>query len=425
MPLPGGNTSPRRWLAPLPLLAGAALGFLGCCLAGRVLAGVNCLRGFTRFHLALNFETLYYPTVSQVRALARETLDPNRIPVVVGGNSILQGLGQGATGNWVNRLQELLGDDFQVLNLALAGASFEFGSVAAEVLLRDHPRLILVTNSWPGPLDRLGDPDGRPWLRYFFWQARARGLLAENLERDAALRRLEGERGEDFRELRRQCELDARLSFHDLWNAVTYRRASTVWCPRLAPSWTRPRAAYPDLDPERRPAEERQLEASSGRLVPFLRWNATLAPQFLPPPGKEAGWREPASPLPRTLRECLPLCLRGRTLMLLNHYCPYYLRGLSPDERRNYYRAFEATSRVFARAGVRAREVGRNIPQQCYYDSAHLTVEGGRRLAEEVAPLIEDMAERLGYRPRSARPPGVRPARTEVQGALPLSPRGN
>ena len=398
MALPCQGPVSERPLAPWPLLAGVVLGFVGCCLAGRLLAGVNCLGGFTRFHLALNYETLYYPTVSQVRALARETLDPNRIPVILAGNSIHFGYGQGAAGNWVRRLQELLGDDFQVLNLALPSEmAFEFGMTAAEVLLRDHPRVIFVTNTLPGPLAHLGEPDGHPVFRYFYWQAQARGLLADSPEREEALRRLEGERDESFRELRRQCELDARLSFHDLWNAVTYRRASTVWCPRLAPCWTRPRGAYPDLDPVFPPAEERQLEARSGQIVPFLRLNATLGPQFFPPRGKERGWREPASPLPRSVRECLPPCLRGRTLVLLNHHPPYYLRELTAEDRQGYYRAFEATCRVFARAGVRAREVGRNLPQRCYADHIHPTVEGGRRLAEEVAPLIRDLADQLGY----------------------------
>jgi hypothetical protein len=387
-------------VAPLPLLAGVLLGFLGCCLAGRVLARVNCLRGFTRFHVAIDGQALYYPTVSQVRSLAREVLLPDRVVVVLGGNSILFGGGQGAAGNWARRLQELLGDDFQVLNLArYGGGTFEFGSTAAEALLRDHPRLIFVTNTWPGPTTTFGDPDGRPLMRYFYWQAQVRGLLADNPERDAALGRLEGKRDESFRELLRQCALDAGLSFHDLWNAAAYRCFSTVWCPLLASSWTSPRRHYPDLDPTYPPAEEPRLKPFSSQVLAYQRGNAALASQFFPPAGQEKGWREPASPLPQSVRECLPSCLRGRTLVLLNHHCPYYLQGLTAEECEGYHLAFAATARMFVRAGVRAAEVGRDIPQRCYCDQVHPTVEGGRRLAEEVAPLIREMAEQLGYRP--------------------------
>ena len=144
-------SSLERVLAPRLLLVGVAASFLACCVAGRLLSHVNCLCDFTRFHLHIDYQSLYYPTVSQVRSLARDTLDPDKVVVVLGGNSILQGFGQGAAGNWTRHLQELLGDRFQVLNLALPNAApFEFGAVAAEVLARDHPRLLLLSHTtWP------------------------------------------------------------------------------------------------------------------------------------------------------------------------------------------------------------------------------------------------------------------------------------
>jgi hypothetical protein len=118
---------------------------------------------------------------------------------------------------------------------------------------------------------------------------------------------------------------------------------------------------------------------------------------FLPPPGKEKGWREPASPLPQSTRECLPPALRGRTLVLINHLCPYFSRQLTAEERESCGRAFAATIRLFERAGVHATEVGRDLPQCCYSDKVHPTVEGGRRLAEEVVPHIRALAQQLGY----------------------------
>jgi hypothetical protein len=393
------NASPdKRHLSPRLLLVGAVFGFVGCCLAGRVLAQVNCLQGFTRFHFAIDRQTLYYPTVSQVQAVAREIVRPDKVAVILGGNSILFGGGQGAKGNWANRLQELLGDNFRVVNFArYGGGTFEFGSVAAEALLRDHPRLIFVTNAWAGPLSPPGEPDGGPNMRYFYWQAWERGLLEGHRERDEALRRLGRWRGESFRELRRQCALDARLSFHDLWNAAAYRWVSTVWCPLLSASWTRPRRSYPDLDPIYPPATESQLQAVTGMIVSRLRGIAAEGQLFSPPPGREKGWREPASPLPQTTRECLPPSLRGRTLLFINHYCPYYYRELTAGEREGYALAFATTARLFERAGVHAREVGRDLPQNCYCDATHLTAEGGRRLAEEMAPHIRALAQQLGY----------------------------
>src|SRR5260370_174476 len=59
-----------------PLLAGVIFSFLGCCLVGRFVSQKNPYKWFTRFHRYVHPETHVYPTASQVRALARERLDP-------------------------------------------------------------------------------------------------------------------------------------------------------------------------------------------------------------------------------------------------------------------------------------------------------------------------------------------------------------
>ena len=83
----------ERSLAPWPLLLGIVTSFLGCCLAGHVLSRRNCFDQFARFHYLMDYITLYYPTTSQVQALARETLDRDKVAVIVGGNSIMYGGG--------------------------------------------------------------------------------------------------------------------------------------------------------------------------------------------------------------------------------------------------------------------------------------------------------------------------------------------
>ena len=390
---------PQGVLAPRLLLWGVVVSFLACCAAGRLLSRVNCLCNFSRFHPYLNYQSLYYPTVSQVRSLARDTLDPDKVVVVLGGNSILLGYGQGAEGNWTRHLQALLGNRFQVLNLALPGTPpFEFGATAAEVLLRDHPRLLFVTNTWSGPLSPPGDPDGQPLLRYFFWQARVRGLLAENAEREKRLRELEGKRDESFRELKRQSELDADLGFNDLWNAFTYRCRSTVWFRYLQSPWTQPRRCYADPDPVLPSADERMLQAKAAETLPEMRGVGNLTRAFRRPPAGTAAWREPdSSAMLAGVRACLPPGLRSRTLVLLNPVCPYYRTQLTAEERELYAESFAVTIRQYARAGVRAAEVGRMLSARHYTDHVHLTVAGGRLMAEEVAPMIRAFAQQLGY----------------------------
>ncbi len=172
-------------IAPRVLLLGVAVAFLACCLAGHLAGRRNHHRDFTRFHQLLSPESLYYPTVNEVCALARSRLDPNRVVVIVGGSSVLHGTGQPAAQVWTDRLQARLGAGYQVLNLAQrAGRSAEVGAVVAEILARDYPKLMLITDAQPGWLHP--EPDGL-YFKYFFWSAHYRGLLLPDAARDQRL----------------------------------------------------------------------------------------------------------------------------------------------------------------------------------------------------------------------------------------------
>jgi hypothetical protein len=234
-----------------------------------------------------------------------------------------------------------------------------------------------------------------PQLRYFFWEARGRGLLLSSTPRDDRLREAERKgRDDSFREMQDQLHLDLRLHFRDLWNAVTCRCVSTVWCPRLVGSWLKPRSAYAD-DWEAPPPEEKNLQAAGRYYMSLLRTWVEAGRPFVPPPGlKVDSWRPPMSLVEVNLPACLPAELHNRTLVLVNHASPYFVRQLTADERRIYEGLHRPTVRAYARAGVTAVEVGRDLAPQHYWDWLHLNKEGGRLLAEEVAGHVRALARR-------------------------------
>jgi hypothetical protein len=136
----------ERLVAPWALLLGALLSFLGCCAAGAWYSRQPVYENFQRFHQLITPESLHYPTASQVLALARAQLPPDRVAVVVGGNSVLNGCGQRPERLWSRALQAALGDDYRVLNLAVRGAyPPELGGAIAEALGREHPRVLFIT----------------------------------------------------------------------------------------------------------------------------------------------------------------------------------------------------------------------------------------------------------------------------------------
>jgi hypothetical protein len=247
----------ESFLSPKALLSGIACSFLACCVAGVVVSRHNPFRNFERFHPCISPNSNFYPTASQVRALAEDRLPRDKIAVIVGGNSIAHGVGQRPGHVWTQRLQEELGDDYRVINLAMHGAApGAFAAVAADMLSADHPKLIYVAGI--GCSGVPNEPDGPLPYRYFFWDAYYRGLLLDAPVRRDAVRRVCQERKDDaaFAELRWQMQLDRFVSSRDLWTTLAYRRFSTFWSPFTRQCFWKPRKLYAD--------------EQGGGLVPFV-----------------------------------------------------------------------------------------------------------------------------------------------------------
>jgi hypothetical protein len=383
--------------------AGVWAALLACSLAGHAVSEVNPFPAFRRFHRCIGPETLYYPTASEVRAVARDQLRPDRIAVVVGGSSVLHGAGMSGDGLWTLRLQELLGERYRVVNLGMRGAlPFEFGAVAAEMVLPEHDRLLFVTDTFPaaspGPLD--GDK-----YRYFFWDAYYRGLLPASPARDRRVREfLKWSKPDEPRaELRLQARLDSLLRARDLWNYLGATTVNTVWALEIARHFTRPRNEWPDpgcspdtLDVIYPPAA-RDGGMSWVRLAfrPGRGTDADLASLTCldtpAPPGTARARIE------QGVAECCPEGLRGRTLIVVMRGSPFYLDRLAPAEQRRYDRVCSGTVRTLEHLGFAALEVGRGYDVLDYADHCHFNDRGGSRLAAAVAARLRDLARQLGY----------------------------
>jgi hypothetical protein len=391
----------ERLVRPWPLLLGALASFLACCAAGAWCSRRPVYQHFERFHQLLSPEALHYPTASQVLALARAELPPDKVAVIVGGNSVLNGAGQRAERLWTKALQAALGDDYRVLNLAVRGAHpAEFGAVVAEALGRERPRVLFVTLTGYGCG---GFPDGQ-FYQYFYWDAHAKGLLLPHPAREERLREL-GPRGdpEKFAELRLQARQNAWCYFDDLWNALAYRRLSTVWAPFVWDHPFRPRQRFADPDPGTAlPFEQRYgpafARAAAAKIHAWEQgYHDFLA--YRRPPGRRAREVDPEHcALVRQLRACFPEGCRPRTLVLVPHENPYYLGQLAPAEQALSRRLVRDQVRAIEGAGFAALEVGRDFTvDDCYDGGGHYTEQGGARLAAAVAPKIRALARRLGY----------------------------
>jgi hypothetical protein len=395
-------------ISPAPLLAGVVVGLAACSLAGYEAGSVNRFRDFRRFQEATDYRSNYRPSASQVRSILRDKVRPDQVAVIVAGNSVMMGMGQGTDGVWTQALQAELGDRYRVVNLALPGVGLqEFGALAAEMLYKDgHQRVILITNTWLYPTSPIGEPDGRQIVWWFYWDAHERGLLLDSPERDARLalplnKRIDGAKDQRARdELLKQAAIDRWLNYRDLWNAFEYEAGVTVWCKPLAKSWSRPRKRYPDADPVVPPASPELLERVKPQLFPHLpEVLRGLRPVVRRPSGEPRPAAELGGPYPpeETLRAAFPPPMRERTIVVANRIHPYFLTLLTPDERITYDALAPAMAAIFGRTGVGLFEAGRGYGASDYYDHVHLTRAGGRRLAGDLAPVIRRRAAALGF----------------------------
>src|SRR5262249_22312615 len=135
-----------------------------------------------------------------------------------------------------------------------------------------------------------------------------------------------------------------------------------------------------------------------GELIPNLR----TAMSCFCVKDAEQGWKEKTDSrgwpfFDRGISTTFPAPVRKRTLLLAMWPSPYHLKLLTADERACYAVLSRLTRAHMQKAGFRALEIGRNYPPTDYADWVHLSESGGARMAEEVAPVVRDLARRLGY----------------------------
>jgi hypothetical protein len=390
-----------RLLVPRALVVGIVGAFAACCLSGHLAGARNLYMPFVRFHRYINPESCFFPTATQVRAMGKGYLKKDKITVIVGGNSILFGTNQWPANVWSRHLQDKLGKRFQVLNLAMPGAyTNEFGAWGAELISRDYPKLIFITDFGSSSLP--SSLDGQRY-RYFFWDAYYKGLLPRDPVRQQVLESLMAERASDqkrdaepkvkedtadgFAELLRRSRLESYLRFQDFWTSVAYKRFSTIWTWPVEGKCLIARQFLED--PEKpRSTFDRRYPADFNKVHMDIIYDTLRHVQ-------------PES-LPELVKSAFTDDLGARTLFLAVRDSPYYVKQLSPEDQSRYQRLFPQMVKALTRAGYQALDIGGDYTAWDYSDRCHLSEEGGEKMAAEVAARIRQFARQLGYLDKEA-----------------------
>ncbi len=227
---PGDIDSWSRFLQPLPFFFGIVIGFFACCAAGSVCTGISTFDELSRFDLYVCPYTNYYPTANQMVNFIEKHARPDQIIVIVGGNSVFKGFGQKPNDLWTEKLRNILGDHYFIVNYAFEGtAPFEGGYWTAEALTKRGKKVIYVTNA---ESTKVGGPVGFN-LASMFFDYRSHDMMLPFKERDDYLTTLGRNELNAFRdrvlELNLSKTIDRLTNSSDLWNYVSYHYFNTMW----------------------------------------------------------------------------------------------------------------------------------------------------------------------------------------------------
>jgi len=345
-------------------------------------------------------ETKYYPTVNEMMAMVRARVKPGQILVIVGGNSVLRGVGQPPAQVWTKHLQENLGDGYCVINLAFNGSAITDGAaVVAEALRTEFPRQIYMANAAPAQPPMA---DGSNEYRFMFWDAWYKGLLVDDPARNVEIKKFHAlfPYSEGMPELHAREWLDQWLYFQDLWNSVTFTKFNTVWgfyIPGLTP-FLKPRKAFPDPEPDflempmaaRYKPDDLEAEMINVRGCSEYAFMKDAA-------GKWQVYQPKWDEFDSINKATFPPELKKRSLILLSRNSPYYIRRLPPDEQERDDLAYLYAVKKWKESGCDSMDYGKDFTVDDYGDRTHLTWHGGIKLARLVADKVQAMSQGLGY----------------------------
>ena len=377
-------------LKTLLFLLAIPLGFAVAVWLGREAKTYAKPDKFVRFHPGIAPESLFYPPFSTLENLALARWSPGRTLVIIGGNSILNGVGQSDKNLWSRRLQEELGERYVVVNLSFRGAlPCEAGALVAESLIKRGLQVVLIANTAPATVGRVaGGTYG-----YLYYEALANDRLIHHPAREANLAAWVETATplvrEQQAELRREAALDAKFHFQALWHHIAYRYCFTTWTQVTRDLFWRARDTTIDDGTDALPIAERFQDQLETELSITRAFSAGLAESTGP-----SSWRSyaPHALLTGELIDAMsPPAVRARTIMLLNQNAPYYRSRLTPMERTRDDFVFTTYQQIWRDHGIDCHSIGLNFANEDYADRTHLAPSGGRKLAHLVADYVRQL----------------------------------
>jgi len=379
-------------------LLGTMLGFLLSTAAGAYITGKPLpLSNFVRFHEYINPNGGFYLTYNQMLAQARLLLadKPGKPLLIIGGDSVFYGEGQSSEHCWTKYLQQELGDDYAVINLALPGTKvFEAGYWVYEKLLSEGQNVFLLTDAMPSTVF---EPSGTTPLHYMYFDARERGMLLPYAARETFSRQhrewtlFKDEGHQENLELR--AKLNHYLGVEELWTQFTYSVAGNYFHRTTEFRSLLPRRLFQDPFEDRPPFEasdNEKLEHGTNIVKRFMAGITALYEKGPPSEYEQFFWRR----LSGCTQASVPPNARNNLIVCVTAINPLFIDELNEREKKEYRHIKELWLENFTRQGFQTWSLNDKLAPEHYVDFDHLSVEGGKAMATELAKRLKEFRER-------------------------------
>jgi hypothetical protein len=351
-----------------------ASGFIVTLLVISLLGHISLDRpqfpGLKRFWMYQSPSTNFFPTAKQLEAWAIQQIpDKDTGVVVIGGSSVLMGVGQPVDMSIAEELQQVLGSNFIVLNLALRGGStFGQGEYISNSLRKKGYRVTLISDVFVNYVP----PIENNWpYQKTYWQARYAGMLSPSNLPDTQIE------VEFFNLDRILGFLNNSLLFQEVANYISYNYIPLTQSPAIGDQSLQPLKNYLDIEPNT-PYENRYVnpdwEKSQLEMV-----KSNAANNY-----SDDSLRDTA----KKLRLVLDRKFAPRILLVACKYNPRYVSQIEPTLKENYFENVKRQLKFYKQLGIEVESLCDDFSDREYSDGTHLSIEGAKKLASKLGKWV-------------------------------------
>jgi hypothetical protein len=391
-----------RLISPRIFILGFISGLLVCSLLGRKLAHDGYYQNYVRVSGPYQIDNTFLLSPSQITTLIKKECSNDKILVLVGGSSVMSGVGQPDRYLWSKKLKELLGEGYCVYNLAgRAGLMNGFASTTLEIIANSYKKAYLLSDMLEPFAE--ANPDGAMSQKHYFWDAYYKNMLYPPFERKVhekakQIQKEVSTMSEKDQERLEQVKigewLDSVFYFNELWTYFHYNFISAFYGSRFSGSYQwAPRRTWPENDAEVNYDDLHKLKQYS-QAVNSLEFQKTLEKyqnihnsyfNFT-----SDGFKLSESYIARFeegIKNSFLTGMRQNVLLAYIGISPYYSDHFTKQEQV----ALEA---LYTRKAAVVKKYGYDVvrPQfgaEDFIDPLHLNTLGGFKLAQVIADSIK------------------------------------